>query len=109
MVARKVSIEMIQTINKLYISGQTMSQLSKTLKLSPCTISKYVWKSRPKGNSSPTALKVTTDIIQKINKIYNLGYDMNMVAKKVVFSKSTVSNYIWEPRPSGTRFELLER
>ena len=109
MVARKVSIEMIKKINALYNTGKTSIQIGKTFNLSPSTVCKYVWNPRPKGNGSPTALKVTKEIIQNINFIYNLGYNMEMVSEKVGFSKSTVSNYIWEPRPSGTRFELLER
>ena len=109
MVARKVSKEMIQNINKLYNTGETMLQIGKTFNLSATTISKYVWNARPQGNGSPTALKVTTKIIQEINRIYNQGYDMVMVSEKVGFSKSTVSNYVWNPRPQSTRFELLER
>lgn len=54
-------------------------------------------------------MKTTTNLILKINEIYNKGYDMKMTAAMCGCAKTTVQNYVREPRPRSTRFELLER
>lgn len=46
--------------------------------------------------------KVTTLIIQQINKLYAEGYTMVDIGKKVNLGHSTVCNYIWQPRSRGT-------
>lgn len=51
-------------------------------------------------------MKITTKLVQEINKLYKLGNNMQMVAEKVGLSKSTVHKYVWEPRKHGTRTDL---
>ena len=53
-------------------------------------------------------MKTTTSLIQKINEIYDKGYDMKMTAEILGCSKTTVQNYVKNSRPRSTRFELLE-
>jgi len=53
-------------------------------------------------------MKTTTNLIRKINETYNKGYDMKMTAEILGCAKTTVQNYVKEPRPRSTRFELLE-
>lgn len=53
-------------------------------------------------------MKTTTELIRKINEVYNKGYDMKMTAKILGCSKTIVQNYVKEARPRSTRFELLE-
>ena len=53
-------------------------------------------------------MKTTTSLIQRINEVYNKGYDMKMTAEILGCAKTTVQNYVKESRPRSTRFELLE-
>lgn len=47
--------------------------------------------------------KITLEIIDKINKIYNDGYSMEDVAVKAHVSLKTVSRYVTNPRPKYIR------
>ena len=47
-------------------------------------------------------MKVTINKIIEINRIYDLGYNMIAVSKKMGLSKSTICNYIQKPRNRGT-------
>ena len=53
-------------------------------------------------------MKTTTKLIEQINEVYNKGYDMTMTAEMLGCTKTTVQNYVREPRPRNTKFELLE-
>ena len=50
--------------------------------------------------------KVTIKMMQQINELYDMGYNMKMIAEKVGVSSSLVCNYIWNPRKSGTKTEI---
>ena len=45
----KVTVKIVQEINKLYDSGQTLRQLGTLFGLDKHTISNYVWHPRPRG------------------------------------------------------------
>ena len=53
-------------------------------------------------------MKTTTKLIEQINETYNKGYDMKMTAEILGCGKTIVQNYVREPRPRNTKFELLE-
>lgn len=48
----KVTIPILQEINRLYDKGYNMATIGKMLNLGHNTICKYVWKPRPKGSKS---------------------------------------------------------
>lgn len=52
MAKSKVTIPILQEINRLYDKGYNMATIGKMLNLGHNTICKYVWKPRPKGSKS---------------------------------------------------------
>jgi len=52
-------------------------------------------------------VKTTTKLIERINEVYNKGYDMTMTAEMLGCGRTIVANYVREPRPKNTKFELI--
>lgn len=50
--------------------------------------------------------KVTIPMIQKINCLYNDGYSMEKIAKKLNISHCTVAYYVWKPRHNGWKWDI---
>ena len=53
-------------------------------------------------------MKVTVTMIQEMNKLYDTGYNMQMLGEKYGINKRTVCNYIWKPRRRGEVMEIRE-
>lgn len=44
---------------------------------------------------------VTKETAQEINKLYNQGFNMVQIGKRLNLGHSTVCNYVWKPRERG--------
>jgi len=91
-------------INRLYHEdGMLMKDIAPLYNVSAVAIHKHIENSRGRKQSGTNALKMSNEIAQEMNTIYDKGYNMAKVAKKTGFSTSTVCKYIWDARPRGTQ------
>jgi len=94
----KVTIPITQEINKLYDAGESINQIAIKLNLSDVTIYNYVWKPRIHISKRFENIEVKNKIVQEINELYNKGFEMIPIAKKLKVSYSTVQKYVLKPR-----------
>ena len=99
---RKVTISIMQQLNKAYDNGANELEIAVQFGLSQPTVAKYIWKPRKASGGKPI---MTKEALLEINYLYDMGYNMKMVANKMGFSSSSVCNYVWNPRKSGTKTE----
>ena len=103
---RKVTISIMQQLNKCYDAGANELEIAAQFGLSQPTVSKYIWKPRKATGGRNQDHRVTKEEIMEINRLYDDGYNMKMVADKMGISNSSVCSYVWNPRRSGTKTEI---
>lgn len=49
---------------------------------------------------------ITIPVIQEINRLYTIGYNMVMISKALKISHGSVCKYVYSPRKSGTYTDI---
>jgi len=91
---RKVTMEIIQEINKLYNSGLKIKEISPKFNLSNSTVGEYIHKPRHHGSGRIGPRKVSDKTIQLINKLYDNGEVMKNIGIKLNLSTTTIWKYV---------------
>jgi len=86
----KLTVTDIQEINKIYNEGNTLAYLGYRYKMNPSSISRYIWKPRPRGKQRA----ITEEIGQAIHKLREQGYSYLKIEKSVGVSRSVVWLYL---------------
>ena len=96
---RKLSVEEIIEINRLYDSGLSQDEVAKKMHRGLSTIQIYISNPKPMGRYN----KVSTEQLQMINKDYQAGMKYKNLATKYSLNRSTICGYIWEPNRNKGR------
>ena len=96
----KITVPILQQLNKDYNEGATVSELSVKYDVTKNTINNYIWVKR-------AYRKLTDKQIKEMNKLYNKGATMKDLGVKYNVSYVTIHNYITSPREiKGSRKDI---
>ena len=59
-----------------------------------------------KNNGKPKRTKITVEMVQEMNKLYNSGLTYRQIGYQLEKSETCISNYVWKPRKRGCRLEI---
>lgn len=96
--AKKISDEIIQKIPVLYKELGVKSKVAEQLGISVSTVTKYLtlFEAAPEPKEPKKKVKITDEMIAKINELYADYRNMSKVAKELDISPSTVKKYLTE-------------
>lgn len=95
---KKIEQTIIDQIPILYEEKQNKTEVAKILGISVASVNKYltICKNEPEAVSARKRVKITDEMIQKINTLFKEYRNMSQVAKELGISPTTVKNHLDE-------------